>query len=225
VTDIGLPLTVNVVLHRGNIARMRDLTVEAITLGARRIELAHTQYYGWGLKNRAALMPDRDAVEEARRTVAGLREETAGSIVIDYVLPDYFARYPKPCVNGWGRQSLNVTPRGRVLPCHAAESIPGLEFWNVADHSIGDIWRDSPSFSAFRGTDWMQEPCRSCSRKETDFGGCRCQALALTGDPRNADPVCILSPHHEAVTALVEQSSTDQGFVMRGRNPAKLHPV
>jgi len=224
VNQVGLPLTINVVLHRGNIARMRDLTAEAIELGARRIELAHTQYYGWGLTNRAALMPSRDAVEEARRTVAGLREETAGSIVIDYVLPDYFARYPKPCVNGWGRQSLNVTPRGRVLPCHAAESIPGLDFWNVADHSIADIWRDSPSFSAFRGTDWMQEPCRSCARKDIDFGGCRCQALALTGDPRNADPVCVLSPHHETVAALVEQSSTEQGFVMRGRSPAKAHP-
>jgi pyrroloquinoline quinone biosynthesis protein E len=225
VTDVGLPLTINVVLHRGNLERMRALAVEAIALGARRIELAHAQYYGWGLANRAALMPGRDAVEEARRTVAELREETAGSIVIDYVLPDYFARYPKPCVNGWGRQSLNVTPRGRVLPCHAAESIPDLEFWSVADHSLAEIWLNSPSFNAFRGTGWMRDPCRSCPRNEIDFGGCRCQALALTGDTRNADPVCILSPFHETVTALVEQSQARQEFVMRGRQLQKAQPA
>lgn len=223
VGEIGLPLTINAVLHRGNLPRIRDMTAEAIELGARRIELAHTQYYGWGLRNRAALMPDRAAVEGARETVAALREETRGAIVIDYVLPDYFARYPKPCVNGWGRQSLNVTPRGRVLPCHAAESIPGLEFWNVADHALADIWFNAPAFNAFRGTDWMREPCATCARRDIDFGGCRCQALALTGDARNTDPACTLSPHH----ALVERAAAEAAlqpaeadFIMRGR-PAR----
>ena len=217
-TEIGLPLTINAVLHRGNLPRIREMTAEAIALGARRIELAHTQYYGWALKNRSMLLPDRSAVVAARKTVAELRESTKGAIVIDYVLPDYFARYPKPCVNGWGRQSLNVTPRGRVLPCHAAETIPGLEFWNVADHSLEDIWYRSPAFNAFRGTDWMPEPCQSCPRKEIDFGGCRCQALALTGDARNTDPVCELSPLHEKVTDLVGLPPLDDAVLaMRGR--------
>lgn len=231
VGELRLPLTINVVLHRGNLPRIREMTEEAIALGARRIELAHTQYYGWGLLNRTSLLPTRSAVDAARATVAALRDETRGTIVIDYVLPDYFARYPKPCVNGWGRQSLNVTPRGRVLPCHAAESIPGLEFWNVRDRSLEDIWEKSPAFNAFRGTDWMQEPCRSCARRDIDFGGCRCQALALTGDARNTDPVCILSPLHETVTALADRAGDDRrsdgrsaddrhSLVMRGRQAA-----
>lgn len=217
VTDTGLPLTINVVLHRANLPHIRELTEEAIALGARRIELAHAQYYGWGLRNRAALLPDRAAVNAARTLVGRLREETKGTIVIDYVLPDYFARYPKPCVNGWGRQSLNVTPRGRVLPCHAAETIPGLEFWSVADHSLADIWESSPAFSAFRGTDWMREPCRSCPRHEVDFGGCRCQALALTGDAANTDPACVLAPDHGRVLAALDEAAPVTGYAMRGR--------
>jgi PqqA peptide cyclase len=120
-------------------------------------------------------------------------------------VPDYYARYPKACVGGWGRRSLNVTPSGRVLPCHAAESIPGLEFWSVRDHSLAEIWRDSPAFRAFRGTDWMREPCRSCPRREEDFGGCRCQAFLLTGDARATDPVCHLSPHHGLLADLAAE--------------------
>ncbi len=217
-TALGLPLTVNVVLHRGNLAALEALVEEAITLGARRIELAHAQYYGWGLINRDALMPDRASVIAARATLDRLRAATQGRIVIDYVPPDHFALYPKPCVNGWGRQSLNVTPRGRVLPCHAAETIPGLEFWTVAEHSLDVIWRNSPAFNAYRGEDWMVEPCRSCSRKAIDFGGCRCQALAITGDARNTDPVCTLSPHHLRVEALADTPLTNTTLVMRGRS-------
>lgn len=119
------------------------------------------------------------------------------------MIPDYYARFPKPCVGGWGRRSLNVTPAGKVLPCHAAEIIPGLAFWNVREHSLADIWRDAPSFNEFRGSDWMSEPCRSCARRDQDFGGCRCQAFLIAGDARAADPVCHLSPHH----ALVEQAA------------------
>ena len=129
-----------------------------------------------------------------------------GEIVIDAVVPDYYARLPKPCVGGWGRRSLNVTPAGKVLPCHAAESIPGLEFWSVREHSLADIWANSPAFNAFRGTDWMQEPCRSCARRDIDFGGCRCQAFALTGDARATDPVCHLAPSHDRVAALAARS-------------------
>ncbi|HEY2758588.1 MAG TPA: pyrroloquinoline quinone biosynthesis protein PqqE [Pseudolabrys sp.] len=209
VVKLGLPLTVNVVVHRANIARVEPMVDMALSLGASRVEIAHVQYYGWALKNRAALMPTREQVEEAVGAVERLRETHRGHIVIDAVVPDYYARFPKPCVGGWGRRSLNVTPAGKVLPCHAAEIIPGLEFWNVREHSLADIWRASPAFNAFRGDDWMHEPCRSCALKDKDFGGCRCQAFLLTGEARNADPVCHLSPHH----ALVEELATERADV------------
>jgi pyrroloquinoline quinone biosynthesis protein E len=202
VVRLKLPLTVNAVMHRANIDRVGDMVDLALALGAGRVEIAHVQYYGWGLKNRATLMPTREQVERAAKLVEELRARHHGRIVIDSVVPDYYARYPKPCVGGWGRRSLNVTPAGKVLPCHAAESIPGLEFWNVRDHSLADIWQNSPAFNTFRGTAWMQEPCVSCPRREQDFGGCRCQAFALTGDAAATDPVCHLSPNRAHVTAL-----------------------
>ena len=144
-------------------------------------------------------MPTAEQVARAVAEVEELRRKHQGRIVIDAVVPDYHARFPKPCVGGWGRRSLNVTPSGRVLPCHAAESIPGLEFWNVRDHSLADIWANSPAFNAFRGTDFLPAPCATCERREIDFGGCRCQAFLLTGDARATDPVCHLSPHHDRV--------------------------
>src|SRR6266481_4320813 len=197
-----LPLTVNAVVHRANIDRIGGMVDLALALGASRVEIAHVQYYGWALKNRAALMPSREQVERAAAAVEELRARHHGRIVIDAVVPDYYARYPKPCVGGWGRRSLNVTPAGKVLPCHAAESIPGLEFWNVRDHSLADIWASSPAFNAFRGTAWMKDPCASCPRREQDFGGCRCQAFALTGDAAATDPVCHLAPDHARVEEL-----------------------
>jgi len=202
VVRLELPLTVNAVIHRANIARVGDLVELALSLGASRVEIAHVQYYGWALENRATLMPTPEQVERAVGEVEKLRAKHHGRIVIDAVVPDYYAKYPKPCVGGWGRRSLNVTPAGRVLPCHAADSIPGLEFWSVRDHSLADIWASSPAFRAFRGTDWMQEPCASCPRRHEDFGGCRCQAFALTGDARATDPVCHLSPKHAIVEEL-----------------------
>jgi PqqA peptide cyclase len=202
VVRLKLPLTVNAVIHRANIARVADLVELALSLGASRVEIAHVQYYGWALENRATLMPTPEQVERAVGEVEKLRAKHHGRIVIDAVVPDYYAKYPKPCVGGWGRRSLNVTPAGRVLPCHAAETIPGLEFWSVRDHSLADIWASSPAFRAFRGTDWMQEPCASCPRRDEDFGGCRCQAFALTGDARATDPVCHLSPKHAIVEEL-----------------------
>ena len=204
VVELGLPLTLNAVVHRGNIGQVEPLVRQALEWGARRVEIAHAQYYGWALRNRAALMPGADEIIRARATVERLREETRGRIVIDYVAPDHFGARPKPCMSGWGRQSLNVTPRGRVLPCHAAESIPGLAFWNVREHALADIWERSPAFEAFRGTAWMPEPCRSCERREIDFGGCRCQAFLLTGDARNADPVCALSPFHHLIREIAD---------------------
>jgi pyrroloquinoline quinone biosynthesis protein E len=207
VVKLGLPLTVNMVVHRANIARVEPMVDLALALGASRIEVAHVQYYGWALENRAALMPTRDQVEAAVGDVERLRKLHYGRIVIDAVVPDYYARFPKPCVGGWGRRSLNVTPVGKVLPCHAAEVIPGLEFWNVREHSLSEIWRVSPAFNAFRGDGWMQEPCKSCALKEKDFGGCRCQAFLLAGDARAADPVCHLSPHHGLLAPLTAQGT------------------
>ena len=201
---LGLMLTVNLVVHRANIQRIGAMVDLALALKASRIEIAHVQYYGWALKNRGALMPTREQVERAADEVEALRRRHQGRIVIDAVVPDYHARFPKPCVGGWGRRSLNVTPSGKVLPCHAAETIPGLEFWNVRDHSLADIWASSPAFNAFRGTDYLPEPCASCQRREIDFGGCRCQAFALTGDARATDPVCHLSPAHELVAGMAE---------------------
>ena len=140
VVALKLPLTANIVIHRANIERVDELVTMALDMGAARVEIAHVQYYGWALRNRAALMPTREQVERAVGRVEALREQHHGRIVIDAVVPDYYARFPKPCVGGWGRRSLNVTPSGRVLPCHAAESIPGLEFWSVKDHSLREIW-------------------------------------------------------------------------------------
>jgi PqqA peptide cyclase len=199
---LGLPLTVNAVMHRQNIDRVGEIVELALALDAKRVEIAHVQYYGWALANRAVLMPTREQVDRAAALVEGLRARHLGRIVIDAVVPDYYARYPKPCMGGWGRRSLNVTPVGKVLPCHAAESIPGLEFWSVRDHTLADIWELSPAFNAFRGIAWMKQPCASCPRRDQDFGGCRCQAFALAGDAAATDPVCHLSPDRAHVTAL-----------------------
>jgi pyrroloquinoline quinone biosynthesis protein E len=210
----GLPLTVNAVMHRANIDHIGAMVALALELGATRVEIAHVQYYGWALKNRAALMPTSEQVERATGVVEELRKRHHGRIVIDAVVPDYYARYPKPCVGGWGRRSLNVTPSGLVLPCHAAQSIAGLDFWSVRDHSLAEIWASSPAFNAFRGDDWMQAPCRTCPRKHEDFGGCRCQAYALTGDARATDPVCHLSPQHALVGQLASLQA-DNAYAYR----------
>lgn len=207
VTGAGLPLTVNAVIHRANVLRAGKMVELAVSLGARRVEIAHTQYYGWGLVNRAALMPTREQAEAAIVEVETLRKTYAGTIVIDHVIPDYHARFPKACMGGWAKRSLNITPTGKALPCHAAETIPNLDFWNVATHSLDEIWNLSPGFSAFRGTGWMAEPCLSCDRKEIDYGGCRCQALALTGDAKATDPVCLQSPHHHLVADVASFSN------------------
>jgi pyrroloquinoline quinone biosynthesis protein E len=209
VVKLGLPLTMNAVIHRANIAEVAQLIDLAVELGARRLEIAHTQYYGWALANRAALMPARPDVDRSVAIVEEARRRLEGRLVIDLVVPDYYALYPKACMGGWGRRTMNVTPIGKVLPCHAAESIPGLEFWSVSEHSLASIWRHSPAFNAFRGTGWMPEPCRSCDRKERDWGGCRCQAMALLGDAGLTDPACSLSPFHASIEALAATESHD----------------
>jgi pyrroloquinoline quinone biosynthesis protein E len=201
-------------MHRANIEHITDMVDLALALGASRVEIAHVQYYGWALKNRAMLMPTREQVMDAAAAVEELRGRHHGRIVIDAVVPDYYARLPKPCVGGWGRRSLNITPSGKVLPCHAAESIPGLEFWNVRERPLSDIWASSPAFNAFRGTSWMREPCASCPKREQDFGGCRCQAFALTGDAAATDPVCHLAPEHAQVSQIAAMQ-VDAPFVYR----------
>ncbi|PNE12855.1 MAG: pyrroloquinoline quinone biosynthesis protein PqqE [Beijerinckiaceae bacterium] len=213
IVQAGLPLTANAVIHRANILRAGAIVRLAVALGARRVEIAHTQFYGWALANRAALMPTAAQAESAIAEVEALKKTYAGIIVIDHVIPDYHARYPKACMGGWAKRGLNITPSGKALPCHAAETIPDLVFWNVRDRSIEDIWTNSPAFNAFRGEDWMREPCRSCPRKTIDYGGCRCQALALSGDAREADPVCHLSPHHNKVlkVAVLAAQGEDAG--------------
>ncbi len=209
VTKEGLPLTINAVIHRQNVSRACKMVELAVDLGARRVEIAHTQYYGWAMLNRAALMPSLAEAEAAIAEVEALKKRLSGKIVIDHVIPDYHARTPKACMGGWGKRIVNVTPSGKTLPCHAAETIPELTFWNVQDHPLEDIWMNSPAFNAFRGLKWMREPCRSCPRKEIDFGGCRCQAFALTGNARNADPVCHLSPHHGQVQEIAATFAED----------------
>jgi PqqA peptide cyclase len=218
VLALGLPLTINAVIHRGNIGQVDRIIDLAVTLGAKRLEIAHTQYYGWALENRAALMPSRRDVDYSIAVVEAARSRLYGRLVIDLVVPDYYAIYPKACSGGWGRRLMNVTPSGKVLPCHAAETIPGLEFWNVCDHSLTEIWELSPAFQAFRGTAWMHEPCRSCDRREQDWGGCRCQAFALTGEPTATDPACSLSTYHEKIQLLAtaEASADPPGYKYRG---------
>jgi pyrroloquinoline quinone biosynthesis protein E len=219
VVAMGMPLTLNVVIHRANILRLAEMVDLAASLGAGRIELAHVQYYGWALHNRSALMPTREQAEAAVRQIETLRERYAGRLTIDAVVPDYFARRPKPCMGGWGLRSLNVTPSGTVLPCHAAQTIPGLEFWSVRDRRLAEIWEHSPAFNAFRGLTWMKEPCRSCAFREADFGGCRCQAFAITGDAAATDPSCEFSVHHQHLQTLAARSaaSREAPIAYRGR--------
>lgn len=202
VCEAGLALTINAPVHRLNLDRLPTLIDLAVDLGADRLEVAHVQYSGWALRNREALMPTRDQVERSVEIVAAAQERLRGILVIDFVVPDYYAVRPKPCMGGWGRRFMVVTPSGALLPCHAAQSIPGLAFDDVRNRTLSDAWFQGPAFQAFRGTTWMKEPCRSCPQREVDFGGCRCQALALTGDARNTDPVCTLSRHHQQLAAL-----------------------
>jgi PqqA peptide cyclase len=199
VREIGVAFSVNVVLHRGNLDHIGEIIELAASLGADRLELANTQYYGWAALNRDALMPTRAQLDAAEPIVDAAVARYRGRMQIIYVLPDYYSQYPKACYGGWGSVYIVIGPDGRVLPCHAATQITSLSFDTVRDHSLEWIWRESPGFQAFRGDEWMREPCRSCPRKAVDFGGCRCQAFLLTGDARNTDPVCSLSPNRHVI--------------------------
>jgi pyrroloquinoline quinone biosynthesis protein E len=198
-------LTLNYVLHRGNHHTLGDIIALAEREGIRKLEIANVQFYGWALKNRAKLLPTREQVERGRATVEREQARLRGRMEIVYVVPDYFEELPKPCMHGWGQVALTVAPDGRVLPCQAAASIAGLTFPNVRETSLQDAWYRSEAFSHFRGTAWMPEPCRSCDRREFDWGGCRCQAFALTGNAAVADPACAKSPDHGIITALRDE--------------------
>ena len=210
--ESGFPLTINCVLHRQNLDRIEEILVLAEQLDAQRLELANTQYYGWAVANHGALMPTRGQLERGEEAVRRFRERVGPRITVLWVLPDLHEDLPKPCMGGWGRTAILVAPNGEALPCQAAATIPGLTFPNVRERSLGWIWNESDAFARFRGTDWMQEPCRSCplGRQEEDWGGCRCQALRLTGDAAATDPVCRFSPHHPSVVAARDPAQTDE---------------
>ncbi len=197
-----IAFTVNVVVHRRNLERLPQMIAMAEQLGADRLEIAHVQYYGWALRNRDALLPSRSQWEQSLAVINAARDRLQGRVRIDFVGPDYYAKYPKACMGGWGRSVILIDPAGRAMPCHAAGVIPGLTFDNVQEHELRSIWEQSPAFRKFRGEDWMPEPCRSCDRRSQDFGGCRCQAIMLTGDAAATDPVCTLSPAHQIVEAI-----------------------
>jgi PqqA peptide cyclase len=203
VREAGLPLSLNVVLHRHNLSQVTAVLDLAAALGAERVELANAQYYGWALRNRTHLLPTREMLRKAEDDVAQYRRRAGTTMEIVWVVPDYYAEFPKPCMNGWGRMFLTVAPDGTALPCPVASVLPGLEFPAVTGQSLRAIWYDSAAFNRFRGFDWMPDPCRSCPRRFEDFGGCRCQAYLLTGSAEVTDPVCIYSPHHALVTGAV----------------------
>ncbi|GGP25039.1 pyrroloquinoline quinone biosynthesis protein PqqE [Silvimonas amylolytica] len=213
----GLALTLNFVVTRQNAGQLDAILRYADEQGIARVEVANTQYYGWALQNRAALMPSLIQLEQMSQLVEAWREKTRGRMVIDYVMPDYYGRRPKACMGGWARRFLNVMPDGTIVPCHAAQTLKHLEFPRFPASTLASAWFESPAFSAYRGTDWMPEPCRSCDAKEKDWGGCRCQALALAGDAGTLDPVCEFSPKHEEMVmlALRESQSGDDRLQLR----------
>jgi pyrroloquinoline quinone biosynthesis protein E len=204
-----IAFTVNLVVHRQNLDHLEEMIAFIEQLNPERVEIAHTQYYGWALANRAALLPTRAQLEKAVAIIADADKRLAGRIRIDSVVPDYYAKYPKACMGGWGQKLMLINPAGRVLPCHAAEVLPGLSFENVREKSLEWIWRESSSFQRFRGEDWMPEPCRSCERRTEDFGGCRCQAFLLAGNDMVTDPACSLAPAHSIVESAVREAIAD----------------
>jgi PqqA peptide cyclase len=200
-----IAFTINIVVHRRNLDRIEEMIVFAEKSGAQRLEIAHVQYYGWAFRNRDSLLPTRYQAQRSVEIVEAARDRLKGHLRIDFVLPDYYAKYPKPCMNGWGHQQMLIDPSGRALPCHAATVIPGLEFCNARERSLRWIWEDSPVFNRFRDETWMPEPCRSCDRRARDFGGCRCQAFLLTSNASATDPVCILAPAHQVIEDTLQR--------------------
>lgn len=196
-------VTLNFVIHGRNLHQIAEMLAFAGSSSATRVEFAHVQYYGWAFANRAALLPTRAQLDDSIAFIKSAQERLRGKVRVEYVVPDYYAKYPKACMGGWGRKLMLIAPDGEVLPCHAAKIIPGLFFENVKNKNLRDIWETSATFQEFRGQEWMQEPCKSCDRREMDFGGCRCQAFLLGDDAAATDPVCSLSPKRGKVDAIL----------------------
>ena len=217
VVEEGLALTINAPIHRGNIHDLPAIIALAEEWGAGRLEVAHVQYHGWALANRASLMPREADFREAAAIVDEARIRLEGTLVIDHVMPDYYGERPKACMGGWGRQVIVVAPDGRALPCHAAATLPDFTFDNVNDSALGLIWKDSEAFNRFRGTAWMPKPCQGCDRAEVDWGGCRCQAFALLGKADATDPTCALSSDHKRIRdiAATAAATPANGFRFR----------
>jgi pyrroloquinoline quinone biosynthesis protein E len=225
VKELGLPLTVNVVLHRENLDRVPEIIALAESLHADRLELANTQYLGWALVNRRALLPTREQLDRAREVARSARQRLRGRMEVLFVIPDYYAEFPKSCMDGWGRRFIVVSPDGLALPCHAAHTLPGLSFDRVQDRSLEEIWHHSEAFNAYRGEAWMPEPCRSCDKRTADFGGCRCQAFHLTGSAVATDPVCSLAPDHGLIEAARREALAPAGTELEYRSARSSAPA
>ncbi|WP_027084559.1 pyrroloquinoline quinone biosynthesis protein PqqE [Cohnella panacarvi] len=210
IRENGLALNMNVVLHRANLHQIEEMIALCVAWGAQRLELANAQYYGWALRNVDQLLPLREQLKEAEAAYVRASERYGKQIELLWIVPDYYEDSPKPCMGGWGHISLTIAPDGQVLPCTASSEIRSLSFDNVRDRDLDWIWKHSPSFNAFRGQEWMPEPCRSCERRELDYGGCRCQAFLLTGDARATDPVCALSPHRSVILNRIGSNETGE---------------
>ena len=198
-------VTLNFVIHRRNIDELEEMLAIVEDSGAGCVEFASVQYYGWAFANRERLLPTRQQLDRCFELLHRAEECLRGKTRLLFVVPDYYAKFPKPCVGGWGRKLMLITPNGDALPCHAATVIPGLSFENVKNRGLREIWDHSEAFQKFRGQDWMQEPCKSCERRDLDFGGCRCQALLLAGDACTTDPVCSLAPQRPKVDAILAE--------------------
>lgn len=212
VTALGIPLTMNVVLHRENISEIEEIIALAERVSADRLELANTQYLGWALKNRAALLPTREQIERARTVAAEAKMRLRGKMEVLFITPDYYSEYPKSCMEGWGRRFIVVNPEGLALPCHLAHTISGLRFEHVTQRRLADIWHHSAGFNRFRGDDWLPDPCRTCERRVIDFGGCRCQTFHVMGDADMTDPACSLAPGHHHIESARTQAGRTTGI-------------
>jgi len=221
--QVRVAVTLNFVIHRSNIDQIEEMLALAESSSATRVEFANVQYYGWAFANRERLLPTRAQLDRFITILKSAQERLRGKIRVEYVVPDYYAKYPKPCMGGWGRKLMLITPTGEALPCHAAQIISGLQFENVKDRSLREIWENSAAFQKFRGEGWMQEPCKTCDRREQDFGGCRCQALLLAGDASATDPVCSLASTRGKVDAILEAVNKPSAAERALANPAWLY--
>jgi pyrroloquinoline quinone biosynthesis protein E len=216
---VRVAVTLNFVIHRRNIDQIEEMLQIAESSSATRIEFANVQYYGWAFANRENLLPTKAQLDRSLEAIKSAEARLRGKIRIESVVPDYYAKYPKPCMGGWGRKLMLITPNGEALPCHAAKIIPDLQFANVKQSSLSEIWETSEAFQKFRGEAWMQEPCKTCDRRAVDFGGCRCQALLLAGDPAATDPVCSLSPNRPRINAILTHVNGPAAAVGAGLAP------